>query len=502
MLVHFSVPHGLEQYGGAAWGTRDVSQGPAEYFMATQHDEAVREIIKTTYSHQYEDNGNWPQWFMFDKYLHVQQKDSHGDIIVWPLKVVSDYIEASHDYDVLKERVPYTNPEDFTFTNEEVSILDHVKKEVEYIKEHFLHDTFLSAYDDGDWDDTLQPANQNLKQYMVSSWTVALTYEAVSKMANVLAQVDKETSNELYGMAEGIKQDFNDYILQSDVIPGFVYMEDPDDVELMLHPTDTKTGIHYRLLPMQQSIISELFDCEQADKHYQIIKEHLFFPDGVRLMNRPANYTGGVSTHFKRAEQASNFGREVGLQYVHAHIRYVEAMAKMGHRDEVWSGLATINPIQIQEVVPNAEIRQSNAYFSSSDGKFNTRYDAQEHFGKLRDGSVQVKGGWRIYSSGPGIYMNQLISNALGIRRKQGSLVIDPVLPVELDGLEFEFTFMNRPIIFNYHLDGTKQQVVINGMVVETELLANPYREGGFFVKQKDLENLLTNDKNVIDIYM
>ena len=36
MLVHYSVPHGLEQYGGAAWGTRDVCQGPTEYFMATQ----------------------------------------------------------------------------------------------------------------------------------------------------------------------------------------------------------------------------------------------------------------------------------------------------------------------------------------------------------------------------------------------------------------------------------------------------------------------------------
>lgn len=26
MLVHYLSPHGLEQYGGAAWGTRDVSQ--------------------------------------------------------------------------------------------------------------------------------------------------------------------------------------------------------------------------------------------------------------------------------------------------------------------------------------------------------------------------------------------------------------------------------------------------------------------------------------------
>ena len=71
MLVHYSVPHGLEQYGGAAWGTRDVCQGPTEYFMATQNYQSVKEIIKTVYSHQYEDDGNWPQWFMFDRYYQV-----------------------------------------------------------------------------------------------------------------------------------------------------------------------------------------------------------------------------------------------------------------------------------------------------------------------------------------------------------------------------------------------------------------------------------------------
>ena len=32
MLVHYLSPHGLEQFGGAAWGTRDVSQGPTEFF--------------------------------------------------------------------------------------------------------------------------------------------------------------------------------------------------------------------------------------------------------------------------------------------------------------------------------------------------------------------------------------------------------------------------------------------------------------------------------------
>ena len=90
---------------------------------------------------------------------------------------------------------------------------------------------------------------------------------------------------------------------------------------------------------MTRSMISELLTPEQAEAHYQLIQEKFYCPDGVRLMNRPANYVGGVSTHFQRAEQAANFGREVGLQYVHAHIRYVEAMAKLGKAEDVWNGL-------------------------------------------------------------------------------------------------------------------------------------------------------------------
>nr|WP_311286294.1 hypothetical protein [Paenibacillus sp. MER 78] len=118
MLVHYSVPHGLEQYGGAAWGTRDVCQGPVEYFMATQKYEQVRDILKMVYAHQYEDDGNWPQWFMFDRYYKIQQEESHGDIIVWPLKVLSDYLIATQDYSILNERVPYTLKHSFIFSKE------------------------------------------------------------------------------------------------------------------------------------------------------------------------------------------------------------------------------------------------------------------------------------------------------------------------------------------------------------------------------------------------
>ena len=504
MLVHYSVPHGLEQYTGAAWGTRDVCQGPSEYFMATHHYESAREIIKIVYSHQYVEDGNWPQWFMFDKYHHLQQLESHGDIIVWPLKVVSDYLLTTGDYSILEEKVPFTRQTDFDFTEETYTIFEHIEKEIEYIKEHFLHDTYLSSYGDGDWDDTLQPANKQLKQFMVSSWTVALTYQAVKQYGEALMKFKPEKGQELLQLADSIKADFQKYMLSSDVLPGFLYMEDPDKPEWMLHPTDTKTGIHYRLIPMTQSIISELFDTEQAQRHFEIIKEHLYFPDGVRLMNKPAHYTGGKSVHFKRAEQAANFGREIGLNYIHAHIRFVEAMAKLGNAEEAWKGLETINPIGLQKVVPNAEFRQSNAYFSSSDGKFNDRYHAQENFDKLRTGEVAVKGGWRIYSSGPGIYINQLITNLLGVRQAQDSLVIDPVLSQEFDGLEFHFNLENKPVTFVYKVKGTVVDgLTVNGQSVDFERIHNPYRSTGIRVQIEEIQKYLREgNENRIEIHL
>ncbi|MGY5484006.1 GH36-type glycosyl hydrolase domain-containing protein [Paenibacillus sp. ALE2] len=510
MLVHYSVPHGLEQYGGAAWGTRDVCQGPVEYFSAVQKFDEVRSILLTVFSHQYEDSGNWPQWFMFDNYTHVQQEESHGDIIVWPLKVLGDYLTATRDYSILGENVPYTHRHTFDYTKQTATLMEHALKEIEYIRENFLHDTYLSAYGDGDWDDTLQPANAQLKQYMASSWTVALTYQVIRNFAavleqapaNVVSEADK-IAQDLHQMANGIRKDFNRYMLESGIIPGFVYMEEPGQPKLMLHPSDTETGIHYRLLPMTRSMISQLLTPEQALAHEQLIREQFLCPDGVRLMNRPAQYDGGVSSHFKRAEQAANFGREVGLQYVHAHIRFVEAMAKLGRKDDAWHSLKLINPVGIRATVPNAEWRQSNAYFSSSDGKFNTRYEAQERFGELREGAVPVKGGWRIYSSGPGIYMNQLISNVLGIRQSGEDLILDPVLPDDLDGLEFKFSFAGKPITFVYrmlqeHTSGEQGRAVLNGAPLESEPADdNRYRSGALRIKRETFEQALAEHDGV-----
>ncbi|MBF2518228.1 GH36-type glycosyl hydrolase domain-containing protein [Listeria marthii] len=481
MLVHYASPHGLEQYSGAAWGTRDVSQGPFEFFLATGNKAVLRQLVLTIFSHQYRDTGDWPQWFMFDKYTSIQQEESHGDVIVWPLKIIGDYLEMSGDTEILEESIPFVDRTSKTFTTEKGTLLEHIELAVQTIESRFMKGTALSNYGDGDWDDTLQPANAQLKKNMVSSWTVALTYQTFKRLATFLPAGD-----EYAALAKRVQADFAKYMTaDTDVIPGFLYLEEGKAPVWMIHPEDKETNIKYRLIPLTRSIIAELVDKKQASRNFDIIGEHLLHPDGVRLMSEPAHYAGGVSTHFKRAEQAANFGREVGLQYVHAHIRYIEALAKIGDT-EAWHMLDVINPINIKEVVPNAALRQSNTYFSSSDAAFLDRYQAQNEFSRVKEGSIPVKGGWRIYSSGPGIYLHQLISSVLGIRQTEQALIFDPILPEELDGLECHIELDNYPLDITFE-SADVAGIIVNGKEQPVENDANAYRTGALVLPKKNL---------------
>ena len=107
-LIHFAMPHGLEQYGGGAWGTRDVCQGPAELFTAFGRFDLIKKIILKVYERQFHETGDWPQWFMFDAFRHIQADSSHGDIIVWPLYLLANYMLHTGDREILKEVIPYT----------------------------------------------------------------------------------------------------------------------------------------------------------------------------------------------------------------------------------------------------------------------------------------------------------------------------------------------------------------------------------------------------------
>ena len=129
-------------------------------------------------------------------------------------------------------------------------------------------------------------------------------------------------------------------------------------------------------------------------------------------MDKPIAYHGGPETFFQRAESAAFFGREIGLMYTHSHLRYGEAMSDLGEFAALWEALLVANPIAVTDLLPNASLRQRNAFFSSSDAAFRDRYQASDEWERVRANAIAVDGGWRIYSSGPGLYANMLIRHA------------------------------------------------------------------------------------------
>lgn len=453
-LVHVLSPHGLEQYSGAAWGTRDVCQGPLELALAFDHPQFMKTILCSVFEHQAQD-GSLPQWFMYDQYSSLYQHDSHGDVPVWPLLATQEYLRLSADKDFLTEKLAFRD------SNKPVSILEHLLASVKYTQNHLVPGTQFYSYGEGDWDDTLQPARAEMKKTMASTWTIALLYQAAQSLADVMnnlvahnqqPQLYRTVVHELTVLARTISDQFADNFIFDDVLAGYVSF-DKGERTAIIHPHDTTTGMKYRLIPMTRGIISGLLSKKLAKKHENIIENTLHYADGVRLMNRPAQFNDGIPHIFKRAEQASNVGREIGLMYTHAHIRYAEALAALG-RTDVAHELLRISPVDQFAQLPTSARRQRNCYFASSDADFPTRYAAQEGWERLRDDAdnpVTVRGGWRVYSSGPGIYIRQLIEHVFGIQINGDYLTIDPLLPEQADGtvLNIEIAGVMRHITYH-----------------------------------------------------
>lgn len=484
-LMHYLAPHGLEQYANGGWGTRDICQGPVELLLARGDHATLRDLLLRVYAAQNPD-GDWPQWFMFfERERGIRAPDSHGDIVFWPLLALGQYLAAAEDASILDESFPFFDGLGAS-AGEVAPLAIHVERALDVIAKRVVPGTRLAAYGNGDWNDSLQPVNPAMKERLSSAWTVTLHYHTLRTLAAGLRRVGRFdgaglVADDLEGAAAEVLADYQRLLLPDDVLAGFVHFEDDGRIEHLLHPRDDATGISYRLLPMMHSILWELFTPEQAAAHVAIIREHLLAPDGARLFDRPPRYRGGLQRHFQRAESSPFFGREIGLMYTHAHLRYAEAMARYGDADAFFLALRKAHPIAIASVVPTAAPRQANCYFSSSDPGFHDRYEASERYADVMCGEVSVEGGWRIYSSGPGIAYRVLHECFVGVCRTASAIVIDPVVPVGLDGLRADIRLAGEAVTMVYRTGATGRGPValrLNGHALAFTREPNRYRTG------------------------
>jgi cellobiose phosphorylase len=503
-LTHFLTPYGLEQFNGAAWGTRDIAQGPFDLLLCMEKYYEAKQVLHIIFSNQNADGG-WPQWWMFDSYSNIRADSSHGDVFYWCIIALSNYIKVTGDLKLLDEILPYYH-ENGIANAEKTPLSEHIDRLIKMIVNSFIPGTALVPFGGGDWNDSLQPVSKELAQRMISSWTVEMNYQAFTQYQVVYEQTgNTKKAKELKEICEQIKSDFNNYLIRDGVVAGYGLVEEDHRFSLLLHPDDDKTNIQYSILPMNRGIISEIFTKEQARHHLDLIEQHLKGPDGARLMNRPLKYKGGIQTLFQRAESSTFFGREIGLMYVHEHIRYAESQARTGRADAFLKALRQANPVAYRNIVPCGDIRQSNCYYSSSDVIFKNRYEADERYEEIKTGKITLKGGWRVYSSGPGIYIGLVVSRLLGLRTEFRNIIIDPVIPHSLDGLSASIDFMGHPVTFNYAIKErcfAPKAISINGKSIKFTYEDNKYRQGGAVIPKDQFLAMLNKQDNTVEIQL
>jgi cellobiose phosphorylase len=504
-LIHYLAPRGLEQYSGGGWGTRDVCQGPVELLLALGHADPVRDLLLRVFANQNPD-GDWPQWFMFfARERSIRPGDSHGDIVFWPVLALAQYLLATDDASILDVTVPFFHP-DGDARAEHATVWQHAARALGVIRTRVIRGTHLAAYGHGDWNDSMQPADPAMREHLSSAWTVTLHYQTLVTLADALRRFGHPAETaELASHAARVRDDFERHLLPDGTLAGLAYFHPDGRLDYLLHPRDRETGIHYSLLPMIHAIITDLLTPAEAAAHIALMREHLLGADGARLFDRPPAYCGGPQRHFQRAESSTFFGREIGLMYMHAHLRYAEAMARVGDADAFFEALRRAHPIALGAAVPTARPRQVNCYYSSSDPVVADRYEAARRYQDVRAGRVAFEGGWRVYSSGAGIAVRIIHECFLGLRRGRSVLGIDPVIPKALDGLCAEVTLAGRPVRVRYRIAAAGHgptAVVLNGKPLPTERMTNPYRTAGVAVGMSAVRERLTDGANelVVDL--
>ena len=498
-LVHYLAPRGLEQFSGGGWGTRDACQGPLEMLLALDQPGAVRDLLLRVFAAQ-QASGDWPQWFMFfDRDKHIRAGDSHGDIVFWPLVALGRYLTASGDAALLDVVLPFFDaPEPGT-------VWQHVQTALALIHQRRIAGTELAAYGHGDWNDSLQPADPALREHLCSAWTVTLHHQALLGLARGLQAAGRPAAaTGLLHEAAAVRSDFGRLLVADGVVAGYALFEPGRPAELLLHPRDTRTGLHYSLLPMMHAVLENMLSPAQAQAQAALIDRYLTGPDGARLFDRPLVYRGGPMQLFQRAESSAFFGREIGVMYMHAHLRWAEMLAHLGRAQAFFDALQQAHPIALQSVVPQATRRQANCYYSSSDAAFADRIEAVADYDKLLRGEVPLDGGWRVYSSGPGIVIGLIIGRLLGVRREHAALVLDPVLPQALAGLRVRLPLAGCELELELQpgpLGHGPSSLLLDGAELAFSRGENPYRTGAAVVLMSELRARLQAGARRLVVY-
>ena len=202
--------------------------------------------------------------------------------------------------------------------------------------------------------------------------------------------------------------------------PGYGLLDDDGAVEPLVHPARHPHRPHLRRAAVIHAIAADLLDPGRGPAPPRPHRRApASAPTARGCSTARSAYRGGPMERLP-AGRGEHLLRPRDRAHVHARPPALRRGAGPGRRRRRAARRAGAGQPRsgCTERVASARPRQATTYYSSSDGAFADRYDGgRAATPALLDGTVALEGGWRVYSSGPGLFLRLVVENLLGIRR-------------------------------------------------------------------------------------